>query len=271
MKKYGFTLAEVLIALGIIGVISSLTAPTFISNIQNSSNAARLASAVATLENGFTTMIAKEGVDNLFETEAWEEQNNRREFAGKVGDFISITGFRQFNNANEIRSFYNQKGPYLMNSNGSRQSNVNNVLAGYFVQPASNGSGGSHSLELKSGAMVFLQPNNEVSQAVKDTREDAFKAVGGSVFSIAADVCIDVNGASAPNTLGRDIFAFYLGENGKLYPLGGKDVSIYDSNGANANDIWSNASSRRRCLDGNIGDGYGCTARVVADGYKINY
>ncbi len=271
MKKYGFTLAEVLIALGIIGVISSLTAPTFIASIQNSSNAARLAAAVSTLENGFTTMIAKEGVDNLFETDAWLNQNNRSQFAGNLGDFIAITGFRQFNNANDIKAFYNQKGPYLMNSNGSRQSTVNNALAGLLVQPALNGAGGRHTLELKSGATVFILPNSERNQAQKDALEETIKQAGGSLFSKAADIWIDVNGTSAPNTMGRDIFGFYLGENGKLYPLGAKDVSLYDTEGGNADAIWSNANAARRCLNGNIGDSYGCTGRVVADGYKINY
>ena len=32
MKKYGFTLAEVLITLGIIGVVAAMTIPTLISD-----------------------------------------------------------------------------------------------------------------------------------------------------------------------------------------------------------------------------------------------
>ena len=32
MKKYGFTLAEVLITLGIIGVVAAITIPTLVSN-----------------------------------------------------------------------------------------------------------------------------------------------------------------------------------------------------------------------------------------------
>lgn len=273
MKKYGFTLAEVLLTLSIIGIIASLTVPTFVSNVQNSSNAARLASSVSTLENGFTTMLAKEDVDNLFETEAWINQDDRRRFAGSLGNFISITGYKDFNNANDITNYYGAgNGPFVMNANGSRNHTVDNQLAGYLVQSEGASSIHNHAVELKNGALVYILQNTEANPADKDNSETMVKQLGGSLYSLAADVWIDVNGADAPNTLGRDIFAFYLGENGKLYPLGGKDVSIFDQPYAASLAIWSNASSQRRCLDDNIaGGGYGCTARVIADGYKINY
>lgn len=271
MKKYGFTLAEVLIALGIIGVISSLTAPTFIANIQNSSNAARLSATVSTLENAFTTMIAKEEADTLFETEAWNDYgSNRREFASKIGDYMTTVGYREFLNTNAIKNYYGAgKGPFVMTSTGAKNNTVNDQLAGYFVQTGNNVANGNHAIELKNGAMVFLNVNNENGQKT-EAEEERIRQQGGSLYKIAADIWIDVNGAAAPNTLGRDIFSFYLGENGKLYPLGGKDVETYDSP-ANPQ-LWNNANSGRRCLDGNIGgSGYGCTARVIADGYKINY
>lgn len=35
MKRYGFTLAEVLITLGIIGVVAALTIPTLIQNYKD--------------------------------------------------------------------------------------------------------------------------------------------------------------------------------------------------------------------------------------------
>ena len=40
MKKFGFTLAEVLVTLGIIGVVAALTAPALILSSRNQSNAA---------------------------------------------------------------------------------------------------------------------------------------------------------------------------------------------------------------------------------------
>ena len=68
MKKNGFTLAEVLISLGIVGVIAAITLPTFTSNTQNQANASRLSSTVSTLENAFSAIIAGEGYDDLDES-----------------------------------------------------------------------------------------------------------------------------------------------------------------------------------------------------------
>lgn len=265
MRKYGFTLAEVLIALGIIGIIASLTAPTFISNIQNQTNASRLSATVSTLENAFTTMIAQEDVDSedlLFDTEAWNNANNRERFAGLLGDYLSITGFER--NVTTESAYYNNKGPYGLNTNGSRQSNINNTLEILHEDDETQ----EHIVTLQSGATLFfvtmenLMPDNN--------RINGIKASGGALFNPAAKITIDVNGKDAPNTLGRDIFIFYLGHNGKLYPWGGKDESIY-SNGRDGR-LWSSNSSAIRCLDNDIRiSGLGCTGRVVAEGYKINY
>ena len=71
MNKRGFTLTEVLITLGIIGVIAALTIPALDQSGQNEANAAKLSVVVSTLENALTTMIAREGAPNLYGTKAW--------------------------------------------------------------------------------------------------------------------------------------------------------------------------------------------------------
>ena len=74
MKK-GFTLAEVLITLGIIGVVAALTIPTLnISTKEKSLNATRKV-CVSDLENAFTTMMASEGAADMEETKAFAENN----------------------------------------------------------------------------------------------------------------------------------------------------------------------------------------------------
>lgn len=269
MKKHGFTLAEVLITLGIIGVITALTIPTFISNVQNASNGSRLASTVSTLENAFTTMILKEDAETLFETEAWENQADKRRFASIIGDYLSFENFRDISTAEQVKTFYNDKGPYVLNSSGSKNNSINDRLARLLVQTPQNAMG-NHVLELKNGATVFLIINQ--SQDLDEATKTNIRNQGGSLYNEAADVWIDVNGTTSPNTLGRDIFGFYLDEGGNLYPLGGKDVAILDISGSGTPQLWNGADSNRKCLNGNIADGgYGCAARVVADGYKINY
>ena len=53
MKKNGFTLAEVLITLGIIGVVAAITLPTVIQNYQKQVLVTQLKKMYATWNEGF--------------------------------------------------------------------------------------------------------------------------------------------------------------------------------------------------------------------------
>ena len=63
-RKFGFTLAEVLITLGIIGVVAALTMPTLINNIQDKDLESRYNKAKNMLANGYKLMMAKEDMDS---------------------------------------------------------------------------------------------------------------------------------------------------------------------------------------------------------------
>ena len=65
MKKFGFTLAEALITLGIIGVIAAITMPMVTQDAHNQANAAKLASTVADLESAFNKMILDENAEDI--------------------------------------------------------------------------------------------------------------------------------------------------------------------------------------------------------------
>ena len=57
-----------------------------------------------------------------------------------------------------------------------------------------------------------------------------------------------------------------------LYPFGGRDTNRINDSGQ-----WDAASQMASCTDNDKGTvfpvtaGIGCTARVIAEGYKINY
>ena len=95
MKKSGFTLAEVMVALALIGVIASLTIPTFISNTRNRANAARLSAIVTNIENAFTTMITTEAVHDLSETEFGSSQSeeNLHKYLKLAGSNTTLTSY----------------------------------------------------------------------------------------------------------------------------------------------------------------------------------
>ena len=65
MKKTGFTLAEVLITIAIVGVVSALTIPTFTTKMQTAKIGPKLAKAVAGFEQASKTVLSDNNVDRL--------------------------------------------------------------------------------------------------------------------------------------------------------------------------------------------------------------
>lgn len=262
MKKNGFTLAEVLITLSIIGVVAALTAPGLVVSSRNASNAARMSVVMSDLENAFNSMLAEENVDSLFDTIAFQNDGNRQLFAGNLGKYLKVNNFSTQNASNYYGS---NPQPTTMTATGARG---NTSIAGSLDAAPNNNHGVGHKIELKKGATVFIIPNTPTTPTQEEKNE--IINLGGSLFAEAADVYIDVNGKVGPNVLGRDIFAFYLGTDGTLYPVGSKDTSILDNK--NTSEVWnSGQSSYWGCQNGRIQDGWGCTARVIEEGYKISY
>lgn len=276
MKKRGFTLAEVLITLGIIGIIAALTAPSLIISSRNEATAAKLATVMSNVENAFTTAIIKENVDTLTETSFWVKSDkdatalDTAQFAGNLNKYIHLNGFGD----TTPYKFYDGNGPYLMNKTGGK-GNVTQIKGNDEDKKERD----SILLFTKNGAVMFVTPyaNGRISPKLKKEDDSttatdaAAKAakLGGALSDLATILYIDVNGKAAPNTFGRDIFMFYVGNNGVLYPFGGVDVSIYET--GDKTSIWTSDKQRYGCQDDNIKGGQGCTARIIEEGYKINY
>ena len=69
MKKNGFTLAEVLVVLGIVGVVAALTLPSLMSNTTSAQIGPKLAKAVAMFDQANTALLNEQGADSLTETD----------------------------------------------------------------------------------------------------------------------------------------------------------------------------------------------------------
>ena len=81
LKKAAFTLAEVLITLGIIGVVAAITLPTLIKNYQKQVYVTQLKKVVNTLENNSRKILADEGVDSLQDTPLYSpDLDDKRSF-----------------------------------------------------------------------------------------------------------------------------------------------------------------------------------------------
>ena len=68
MKKKGFTLAEVLITIGIIGVVATLTIPSLVSNYRKKVYVTQLQRSYNEVSNALMQLMAEENVDSLSES-----------------------------------------------------------------------------------------------------------------------------------------------------------------------------------------------------------
>lgn len=258
MKRFGFTLAEVLIALALVGIVSALTLPTLVSENRKKTQASTLSVAVSNFETAMRSMMAAEDVTELVDTRAWRRvadnlssgtsEADIRRFVGDISDYIEIQSFDR-----SVANFYRGKTV--------RDINNNNVGANNWAM---------------SGKVVFSTNSNVVYMIstgnVQNRTITAAQALtnGINLRNTVAFITIDVNGSQQPNMFGRDIFYFELGDDGVLYPFGGRDVSFMVNQ--NVTSTWNNANSDYACTDAvKARLGVGCTARLIENGYKMDY
>lgn len=107
MKKRGFTLAEVLIAMGLVGVIAAMTIPTFVTSSRQQANEAKVASTISDLENVFGNMIVTEDVDLYTETAFYEALTE-----ATLSKYLKLNG-----SATALTSFYSSETPFKNGEN----------------------------------------------------------------------------------------------------------------------------------------------------------
>ncbi len=121
MKRQGFTLAEVLITLGIIGVVAAMTIPTLISNTNGAQFKTAYKKALSTLNQAVLMNVALEDTD----------------FSGMVKDADKDTGITveeflkgRLQSANDITDSYGTLptiAAYKANDDDSNNVTVNNA------------------------------------------------------------------------------------------------------------------------------------------------
>ena len=177
-KFFAFTLAEVLITLGVIGVVAALTIPSLIAKHQKKVYVTQLQKAYNTVTNAFKLMQAESGSDNLLDSDfitALDVESSSNEAE------VTRLAKKYFNIAQDVKYISRSSAPeyrYLFYGNGTAT-----------VQPY------GYLLKTADGADIY------------------FYSVSSSGY-VYLD--IDVNGNKrAPNTVGRDYFSIYFSPQGK--------------------------------------------------------
>ena len=241
MKKNGFTLAEVLITLGIVGVVAAMTIPTLVANYQKQVYGTSLAAAVSDIENAFSLMAQEKG-NGLLQDTPFMKASSTAEAAEYLEEYLQLE-----NSVDKPSLIYDSTNPKSV----SGKSSFQNLFS-------------DRTFITKKGFVIITYPNTDDRMWLSE----AEAAENGTTLAKGVlEIMLDINGTKKPNTMGRDFFGFLIDENGKLYPWGGKDYAKY----MNVAEWTSTTDTTNGCVDLNTAEGWGCTARLIENKYKMDY
>ena len=280
-RKIAFTLAEVLITLGIIGVVAAMTMPSLIQNYQRHVWLTQLKKSYSVLTNGFKAMLAEDNVDFLYDTSLFNSIKPINEY----GRYCSLNNHDTLTRS-DCKDFFEKFKQYFPNSvyvkivNTYENKNKKEEISFHYY----NMDGGSYRadtyyLQFPDGVMMVGTFNKYPSETTEGELS-SIRAKNGKLLSIAGDIRIDVNGKKPPNAYGKDIYLFVLSSDGTLYPYYGLDYAIYVnyylSDIKRSNFYWKNNSKlcgeEGKKIDKSLtGVGQGCSARIIENGWSMDY
>ena len=176
----GFTLAEVLITLGIIGVVAAMTMPALIANYQKKVLETKFKKAYSEISQATELLKVKEDI-NVFE---YAKANSSQKALDKLMTQI--------------------KGASVLEGSSSFSN-----FTKYFYSPKSVDK--KHSVGYYCDATNVYRGSNGIFYSMDDRP--------GSSSIVDPKLCIDTNGASLPNSLGYDLFVFTFTQDGNLVPF----------------------------------------------------
>ena len=236
-KKAAFTLAEVLITLGIIGIVAAMTIPTLITKYEKKHTAARLADTFGMLANAAGLAQAQYG-----DVSTWGFQ---KYYWSEIEGDVTVANS---NITTEIVEKYFL--PYLKISRNFGYAPLRNTGISEYKFPNGHvyfNSGTSlYSVILQNGVIVYFMMNNGLN-------EDETARVFSNLL-----ILMDVNGKKGPNMAGRDLFVAQLDAKSNKFRMNGDGYSMttlmnfcgYDSAERNYRTLY-------------------CGALIKANGWKI--
>ena len=231
----GFTLAEVLITLGIVGIVAVLTIPSVMKDYKNRLYTAQLEKVYAQINNATQAIMHDENVDNFYETKA----NGVDKFTDSTKQTCT-GGLPYF-----LSNYFEAVKKNCATGNADELCVAGSSTSSYKYIDGSNAGGistGTYCIQLASGAAIcgFHNPGNNCTSLV-----------------------VDVNGQAPPNIAGRDLFSMDIHKDGSL--------SDYSS-GCSDNNFGCTAD---RCNAGGGNGVYesacGCITAVIEAGWKMEY
>ena len=260
-KKSAFTLAEVLITLGVIGVVAALTLPTLITNYKNKVYVNQLKATLSILSTGINKLMIDSGCEGsdlmctgLFPNEIDETYYDNLDKAVKK----AFKGVKSCTN-NSKECEYSVNG--LNYKFYAGQANLG-VTSGSYL---SYGSRGMYTYILPNGVIFYIANRNCV--------QTSYPTISTKLQYRCADVAFDVNGKKSPNIWGRDLFSYTVAQDGTFYPYGGVEFAKFFSGASweNSGSYYLKGGNTNNCDTEKSSVGYACSARIMNDGWVMKY
>ena len=235
--RLGFTLAEVLVTLGIIGVVSAMTVPTLMQNYQRKSYVTQLHKVYNEIQQASLQYMTDKNAINLREA-GLTSRAAMLEFLNKYFKVVQTC------ENGDVRTpcFANE----YKNMNGN--STIKNLT----------GWGAAACVTIASGATIMIDYPSMYSITV-----DGTKSYNGHML-------IDINGSQGPNITGRDLFY------ANFYDDGSIDVNNATPeckkagvcNGTSLTDIREELFNSQ-CKSSQYGEG--CFGKILNDNWEMTY
>ncbi len=247
-RKAAFTLAEVLITLGVIGIVAAMTMPTLISKHEKKVYGTKLIQTYSILNQGFRAYLGQNETDLLSQTPAFDSIHNSAVSSCDPENWDN-PACKEF--VDEMSKIFN--GIHL---------NKTGVVTYKYLKANGTGTRGPWSFTLNNGAVMYIG----VSKNYNTTgRLAQVKQYGTKLTTSVAYLDIDINGAKKPNRWGRDFFEFQVSDEGIVIPEGGKDYSVFRN--GNLDSMWNSQYLYWGCKPETTSPkGWGCGARVIEEG-----
>lgn len=190
-SKFAFTLAEVLITLGIIGIVAALTIPALIQQQQDKATVTALKKAFTNFSQAYTLAVQNNGTP-----ETWASSgggSGGENILNVLAPYLKIV-----KNCGRNAGCFPDNGKFINNA----AFNINTYVPDAKAQ-------------LTDGSLIYAWA--APSCGVVGTSPALQSACG--------DLGVDINGFKGPNQLGVDTFTFFITKSG-IVPYGAQQSSV---------------------------------------------
>ncbi len=203
-RKFGFTLAEILVTLGVIGIVAAMTIPTLINNYQEKVTVTKVKKMYSTLSQA--VKLASVDYGNPIEWDLpLDTKGGSQKLYGYLKPYLKVSKECVEDNSGNC---LDTSAKYTQLNGETWATSETNIYGGK----------GYARIILADGSLLWLRSNGIGVNC-------------GDADAGFQDVCAmfwyDVNGSAAPNTMAKDIFVFVLRPSG-IYPYSFNECYLDD-------------------------------------------